>query len=130
VHGGTAFDASIEETLHNLLLPWVAHVHVRAVLANVARGWVEDGDPCKAVATKQDVTRHLSLRRGNDSGQAADGSIGADNFFVVSPRLTAHANATHAAKLTALHIAHHRQLGFSGHSVFLNRCRLLSILTC
>jgi hypothetical protein len=67
-------------------------------------------------------SKGCDARRAPESRTADDYSIGADNFFVVSPRLTAHANATHAAKLMAQHIAHHRQLGFSGHSVFLNRC--------
>ena len=67
---------------------------------------------------------HVPERRSTSPGKVDDVSIGADSFFVVSPRLTAHANATHAALLMARHIAHHRQLGFSGHSVFLNRCSL------
>ena len=87
-------------------------------------------DPLPSRSTACLTDRDCAARRAGDARPADDYSIGADNFFVVSPRLTAHANATHAAKLMAQHIAHHRKLGFSGHSVFLNRCAAASTPGC
>ena len=81
-------------------------------------------------ATLANTPLAACLRRVTGHKAADDASIGADSFFVVSPRLTAHANATHAAMLMAQHIAHHQQLGFSGHSVFLNRCCCDLFLFC